>query len=733
MKKLITAIGVLISCTLFAQTETNYNLEEVVVSGSRFPDKRKDVAQKIDVIKLEAISFSNSGSSADLIQQSGKVLVQKSQQGGGSPIIRGYEASRILLVVDGVRMNNAIYRAGHLQNIISLDPSILDRVEIAYGPSSTVYGSDALGGVLHFHTRRPDLLSEGEKPFAGSAFVRYATAASALSGNLNFNVANKKVASFTSVSYSDFGDLKAGSVENKNGKYGTFGFRPYYVVTTNGVDQLVQNDDITKQVYSGYTQYDVMEKILFQQSHKIAHLLNLQYSTTSDIPRYDRLTDPLNDDSLRFAEWYYGPQERLLAAYEFSFVAPNLFFDFGRLTASYQAVEESRHDRRYGRTSINHRTENVDVIGFNLDFSRGIKSSTIRYGLESYLNDVTSVAESEDIFTGALEPLDTRYPDGGSNMNTVAAYVSHNLKMNNGKWVLNDGLRYNYSMLSAKFIDKSFFPFPYDEVQQNNGALTGSIGLIYTPDNSTKVALSASTGFRTPNVDDLTKVFDSEPGSIVVPNPEIKPEYTYNVDLNLVKVIADKVEIEVTGFYTIATNYFSVQPSLFDGEDSILYDGELSQVLTTVNSEKAYLYGFNAGFDAKLGSFFTLASYITYTYGRIETDTTPYPLDHIPPVYGKTSLAFKKNKVKAEVYAMYNGWKRIEDYNIIGGEDNEQYATIDGMPSWYTLNLKAAYKVADYLEVQAGCENLLDLNYRVFASGISAPGRNFYLTLRSKF
>ncbi|MBK9457753.1 MAG: TonB-dependent receptor [Bacteroidetes bacterium] len=472
---------------------------------------------------------------------------------------------------------------------------------------------------------------------------------------------------------------------------------------------------------------------MYQQNNKISHLLNFQYSTSTDIPRYDRLTDPLNDDSLRSAQWYYGPQERLMAAYEFKYQSVNKLFDMAHLTASYQAIEESRHDRRYGRTTLNHRTENVGVIGFNFDFSKSIKNSNIRYGLESYLNDVSSIAEAENIEDGTFEPLDTRYPDGGSTMNNFAGYISHNLKFGAGKWILNDGIRYNYNVLTAKFTDKSFFPFPYDEINQSNGALTGSLGLIYSPDNATRVALNGSTGFRTPNIDDLTKVFESEPGTIVVPNPDIKPEYTYNIDLNMVKVFADRVELELTGFYTIATNYFSTQPSTFEGEDSIMYDGELSQVLTTGNSASAYLYGFNAGIDIKISDMFSFASYITYTYGRIKTDSTPYPLDHIPPMYGRTSFNFKTDKIHAELFALYNGWKRIEDYNIVGGEDNEQYATVDGMPAWYTLNLKASYTIKDWLEVQAGCENILDLNYRVFASGIGAPGRNLFLALRTKF
>lgn len=712
-----------------AQTEKTYDLEEVVISGSRFPDKREDVAQQIDIIKPSTIAFSNSATTGDLLQQTGLVLVQKSQLGGGSPILRGFEASRILLVVDGVRMNNAIYRAGHLQNIITMDQSLLDRIEIAYGPSSVVYGSDALGGVIHFYTKNPNLLSEGENAVSGSAFLRYGTAADEMSGNLSFNLASKKIASYTSVSYSDFNDLKAG--ENANSEFPDFGLRPYYVVTNNHVDELVKNDDKTVQVYSGYTQYDVMEKILFQQTEHLSHKINFQYSTSTDIPRYDRLTDPLNDDSLRFAQWYYGPQQRMLASYDLAWNAQNKVFDDMHFLASYQDIQESRHQRRYGKTNLQHRIEDVGVVGLNLDFSKDLQAGELRYGFESYLNSVISTAHEEDITTGVESPLDTRYPDGGSTMNNFAVFASHIYKIND-KLTLNEGLRYNYSMLKAQFDDKTFFPFPFDEIEQNSGALTGSLGIIFMPAESWRIALIGSTGFRTPNVDDLTKVFESAPGSIIVPNPDLKPENTYNVDLQLMKVIADKFEIELSGFYTRFTNYLTVEPALFNGEDSILYDGELSEVLSSANGGKAYLYGMNAGIDASLTNRFSIATYITYTYGRLETDTTAVPLDHIPPLYGKTALHYKTEKLHVEFYALYNGWKRIEDYSA-SGEDNEQYATAEGMPAWYTLNLKCAYQFANWLTAEGGCENILDRNYRVFASGISAPGRNIYLTLRTKF
>lgn len=732
MKKLLCMSMLMTSVVVYAQVDTaEYDLNQVVVSGNRFPEQRRNVAQQIELIKANTISFGNNATAAELLQESGKVFVQKSQFGGGSPVLRGFEASRVLLVVDGVRMNNAIYRAGHLQNVITLDQSMLDRVEIAYGPSSVAYGSDALGGVMHFHTKNPNLINGDEKTASGNTYMRYSSAADAINGNLTLNLANGRFGSLTSVSYGNFNDLRAGTVFNDNNEgYWT---RPYYVVTNNGVDSLVANTDKFTQVYTGYTQYDVMQKFLFQQNTKLSHKINFQYSTSSDIPRYDRLTDPLNDDSLRNAEWYYGPQDRLLASYELNFIANNTLFDNIRLLASYQDVEESRHQRRFDRTGLQHRMENVAVIGMHLDFEKVINRHDITYGLETYYNDVTSTAEEEDIITGEISSLDTRYPNGGSTMQNVAAFIAHNYKFANGKFVLNDGLRYNYSMLTANFEDKTFFPFPYTEIEQNAGALTGSLGLIYLPNTNTKISLSASTGFRQPNVDDLTKVFESAAGSLIVPNPELGPEKTVNIDLGLMKVFADKYEFEVTGFYTRFNNYIAVEPGTFEGQDSIEYDGVMSQVLTTVNKGNAYLYGVSGGVHIALTDALSVSSYMTYTYGRIETDSVPYPLDHIPPAYGKTAIRYKKNKIEGEFYSLYNAWKHLSEYNIVGGEDNEQYATAAGMPAWYTLNLKAAYRINNVVMVQAGCENILDHHYRVFASGVSSPGRNLYLTLRANF
>jgi hemoglobin/transferrin/lactoferrin receptor protein len=224
-------------------------------------------------------------------------------------------------------------------------------------------------------------------------------------------------------------------------------------------------------------------------------------------------------------------------------------------------------------------------------------------------------------------------------------------------------------------------------------------------------------------------VFESVPGNVIVPNPDLKPEHTYNGEIGIARQLAGRIQMEAVGFYTKYKDAIITRASTFNGSGTILFEGQLSQVTSNQNAQQAYLYGFNASLLADITSFLSLSSTLNYTYGRIHTDSTDYPLDHIPPVFGKTSISFKTRQFRGEFFSLYNGWKRLKDYNVVG-EDNLPYATAEGMPAWYTLNLRMSYQVNQILQVQTALENILDRNYRVFASGISAPGRNLVLTLR---
>ncbi len=710
-------------------TEKSLLLDEIVISASRFEEKKADTPMQIEVIRAADVERMNQPTTAEMLMQTGQVFVQKSQLGGGSPVLRGFEASRVLLVIDGVRMNNAIFRTGHLQNVLRIDQNILERAEVVFGPGSVIYGSDALGGVVHLFTRNPFLAVEGKKRQAsGSAFVRYSTAMNEATGHFDLNLGNQKFGSLTSVTFSRFGDLMQGNIRRP--ELGNTWDRTFFVQRLNGKDSIVANPNTNLQKGSGYFQYDLLQKFLFKGKKNTDHIINLQYSGSSDVNRYDRLTEVTGSGLPRFSSWYYGPEKRMLGSYSLQFGRTQLS-DKGRLTLAHQWVEESRHTRRFNSPWLSSRTERVHVSSANFDLTKEIGKHELRYGLEGTFNLVNSQARNTHVDNGSETPASTRYPDGGSRYFSAAAYATHSWEINE-QWILASGIRLNYVGMRAAFSDSSVMDFPFRRAVQNNVAANGNLGVIYSPGKQWRMALSAATGFRAPNVDDLGKVFDSQPGSIIVPNPGIKPEYTANVDLNLSKVFGNVLRMEAIGFYTFIWDFISVQPFSFNGQDSIDYEGVKSRVMANVNAESGFITGMSFRASADVHPIFSLDGTLTYTYGRLRQENGFVPLDHIPPLFGRISAILKIKKFRGEFYTLFNGRKNLKDYSP-NGEDNLQYATPFGMPGWFTLNIRASYSPISRIQIQAALENMLDARYRHFASGISAPGRNLILSLRTRF
>lgn len=719
-------------------SERSYNTNEVVISANRFEESSEKLSQQVAVIKAKQIAQTNVQTSADLLQNTGLVNVQKSQAGGGSPVIRGFEANKVLMVVDGVRMNNAIYRGGHLQNVITLDQSMLDRMEVLFGTGSLMYGSDALGGVMHFYTKDPVLAKGKDLNINGSAYTRYVSNNNERTGHVDLSIANNKFGSLSSITVSDFDDLKQG--KNRSKEMGSLGIRNFYQDRINGVDTMMRNDDSLVQKNSGYTQYDFMQKFLYKQSEKVTHVLNIQYSTSTDIPRYDRLTDVNGSGVFRSAEWYYGPQERLLSSYQLR-LGDAKFYDKAQFTAAVQSIEESRHNRNWNSSKRNHRTENVKVYSVNADFDKMIGKADVRYGAEFIYNDVQSSAYSENINTGVQSKLDTRYPVDGSNTTSASAYVTSSHKITD-KITLNEGLRYTYYNLYSNFSDKTFFAFPYDEINQTNSTLTAQAGMVFKPESSWKIAFNIASGFRSPNVDDLAKIFESQKGdtlgssstigTVILPNPDLKAEKTYNAELSISKTFADKLNITAIGFYTRINDAIVTQNSTFNGAEYIVFGDTLSLVQKNVNAGEAYITGFSTIVNYDINDRFSANASYNYTYGRVTSVSPNTPLDHIAPAFGKASFVWKEKKMRTEVFVLYNAAKKLADYNL-AGEDNLNYATPNGMPAWYTLNLRYSYQVNKYFMAQLNLDNLTDRAYRVFASGINGGGRAVGVTLRGNF
>ncbi|MFZ4741733.1 MAG: TonB-dependent receptor, partial [Bacteroidales bacterium] len=320
-------------------------LDEVVFSANKFRENKSDLPNRIEVIGAKEIELSMPQNSGEILAQTGAAFVQNSQLGGSSPVLRGFEANKVLIVVDGIRMNNAIYRSGHLQSIITIDPSMLDRIEVVYGPGSVIYGSDALGGVMAFHSKKPIYSTDDKLLVTGSAITKYASAANEYGGNVFLNVATKKFASITNFSYKNIGDLTIGS--SNNSLYANWGTNTIYSERINNKDSAVVNNKPYTLKNSGYSQYDILQKFYYKPSEKAEYIFNFQYSNSSDVPRTDRLLSVIKGKP-EYAEWYYGPQTRLFAYFTANY-KNSKWFDDACFTTGYQNISEDRISRKFNK------------------------------------------------------------------------------------------------------------------------------------------------------------------------------------------------------------------------------------------------------------------------------------------------------------------------------------------------------------------------------------------------
>ena len=737
-------------------TKESEELDEVVISAFKKEEKAKRIAEQISVLSSKEIRKISPQTSADLLATVPGIKVQKSQFGGGSPVLRGMESNRVLLVVDGVRMNNAIYRKGHLQNSITLSPNLLDKTEVVFGPSSVIYGSDALGGVVHYYTKTPKL-SEDPK-VESKLFSRFSTVNQEITTNVSAELSFKRWASFTSISYSDFGELKAGN--NRSHGFDDWGKMFSYSENVNGnyVEVPTLNSDPNLLRNTGYNQTDFLQKFYVPLSKNTDLKINLQYSTSSDIQRFDRLTeltDITDYSSLKFAEWYYGPQKRLLISSQLLIEPNKSWLESGSITAAYQNIKESRIQRKFGSLERSYREELVDILSLNGDFSVSLtedKTRTLSYGFELAYNDVNSnsFGKTLNVVNGKINgfsndfKVQSRYPDGGSEYLSTAVYLGYRQDVNS-KTTLNSGIRFTNTNLNAIWIDQTFLDLPTTAVSANNSAVTATLGYVFKPNKNWQLNAVLSSGFRSPNIDDVGRVREKS-GNVTIPNFDVKPEFAYSTEVGIQKYFNKrKFRLGANIYYTLLDNYIQ-RDFVYNVDGSIKqvnFDGELGNAVNNQNKGNAYIFGYTINYLGKISKTINTTGFITYTKGR--TYDTEEPMSSIPPLFGQFELNYKKDKIVLGAEFRFNSKKTIEDFNYTEGIDNHDLTPIVdtnalndidkfyGSPSWMTFGLNGSYDVTDDFSVQARLDNIFDEHYIEFASGVSSPGRNLSVSFMASF
>ena len=752
-EKLQISVNKISKSVLYLNPNTQV-LSEIILSVGRNRENKEKISKKVSLITTKKTELDLPQTSADLLYYAGGIRVQKTQGGGGSPVIRGFEANRVLLVVDGVRMNNAIYRSAHLQNAITIDPNTLERTEIIFGPSSVGYGSDALGGVIHFYTRTPKINNEKSWIIKGSN--SYNTVLKHNVNNLNLEHSKENWASFTSFSYSDFGDIVMG--ENRNHGFENWGLNKYSLIKEKFNKKYFLNKNPNIQKNTNYSQFDFLQKLNIKISESSNFIFNIQHSKSSNIDRYDKLNKFTSTDDLKYSQWYYGPQKRTLFSSTYNFAKDKKWLKKGAIVAAFQKIKESRHNRKFQSLVLNSQIENVEIFSINADFV-GIKTdiSSLSYGFEYTYNDVNSIAYGENLLkenlslssikdSNSIFKIPTRYPSGGSNYSTAAHYYEFRKDLSE-KSNFNFGMRYTYTWLNAEWEEEALIDANLNSIKTENSSLTGSLGYVTRSKNNWQINANFSSGFRSPNIDDMGKIRENR-GILSVPNKKLKPEYVYSTELGLTKYFNNKSNIfSFNLYYTHITNhiirdYFEIfNDKSTEDSGTILYNLEEVKTMANINvGRAAYIYG--VSFDSEIAILKNLffKSNITYTEGG--SKKTHHPLPSISPLFGSLYLNWIHSRLKMQLSYKFSGSKNPLDYSL-GGEDGLEETPIlgykdgkteyYGTPSWGVFKLSSSYPLSNNLKATLILDNIFDIHYKEYASGISSPGRNLNVVLEHKF
>lgn len=650
-------------------------LDTVQITATKRPEATFLIPAATTVVGGERLRQAVLQTPMDALHGEVGTFVQQTTPGQGVVIVRGLKGSEVLHLVDGFRLNNAIFRNAPNQYIALVDGQSLDRIEVVRGPSSTLYGGDAMGGVVQMLT--PELDFEGDAwSWTGRLRTLAASADDALIGRAQLAGGRKGMAFSLGVTSQEVSDLRAG--------------------------------DGTTRPFTGFTQRSVDFK--WQAGIAPGHelMFSLQYSEQPRTPRHDALVPGFGQTAPENAVFFFEPQERRFAQLRWRINNPNALFDNGELHLGRQIVVDDRRTRATGTPNLEHEGNRDTTTGASGQFGKDIGSRHhLSYGFEFYRDDVESSKTRVNINTGAFSVRAPRFPDG-SRMDGMAVYVADDWRRD--RFDLNYGLR--YSRFDIDIPANGTTP----GVSLKPDDLTGNAGMAYELSDDMRLVANVGRGFRAPNIFDLG-IFGPRPGNrYSTPNPNLKPEYVTSFDAG-VKFGGERVSGELIAF----------RSSYRDKITSVL-TGNLvgsAQEVQNRNVAQLDLWGIEAGARYRMSSpDLELYATATFTRGDEDTATGSMPADRIPPLFGKLGARWQvRDALGLEAYSVYaTGQDRLSSRDRIDPRINPA-----GTAGWATLNAHVAWRVSDRLDLSLRVENLSDKHYREHGSGLDEPGRNYIL------
>ncbi len=645
--------------------------------------------QLATVIDRATLAQRQSSSMFRALQGEVGVLLQQTGNGQLSPFMRGLTGQQILVLVDGIRMNTSVLRAGPNQYTATIDPGMIERIEVVRGAESAIWGSDAIGGAINIVTRAADP-KRGEH-LSPHFSQYYSTAEASTYTRTGFGGWYGKTGVFGGVSYFDTGLLDRG---------GGLGRQPATDFEQFAGDLKIQRILGSNQILT----------------------VALQHFEQEDLKRSDRflpfVIGPAPNGSISTQRpTFFDPQQRNLGYIRLEGLVDEgvVLADAYSLTLTGSRVKEGSVVDRYSNNNLASLPTRREIGEFD-DWGWGTivaasKSmgdfGKLTYGSDFFGENIDSTRRQINNPTNPNSiptAIDPQYPDDAQ-ADRVGAFLSWNVLLTE-RLDVTTSARYENINLSGTPNFTGVGPLYFERTYQD---WIGSVGLSYKVNDDFRLIGGVYEGFRAPTIDDLTANKTSLQNAQSIPligNLALQPEQSLTYEAGF-KVDGERWRMQLVEFWTKFDSYIGRQ--LISGTEFL-------------TNQEAYIHGTELNSQFFLNRDVSLYGNAYYTYGEILTSNDFVP--RIPPLQGILGMRYTQPK-RHSFFDIYT-WmvQRADRYNSANLADVRFIR--GGTPGYATLNARAGrnFGAGNRHQVTLGLENITDKYYRVLGSGVDGAGFN---------
>ena len=661
MVKYTFLLFIIIAISANAQkVDSSYKLlDSAFVTTRNIKNKNIQLPYFISSIGQQQITQNGARTAPETLMGIGGVFIQKTNHGGGSAFIRGLTGNQTLLIIDGIRLNNATYRYGPNQYLNTIDLFTIDKIDVLKGIGAIEYGSDAMGGVINITTKEASSTMLNKINLSNTS--KFISGDMEKTNRTDISYAEKKWNFIGGVSFKKFGDLIGGA-------------------------------DLGKLIPTGYSEknYDAKLKIKIDAHQELT--IASQNTIQHNVPIYHKIV--LENFTTNQIDY----QIHYLNYIKYKVINKQKWISEFILNASTQRSIEQRSNQKNNSLIYRNEADTIKNIGLTAEIiSKPTANWTMNTGIDYYRDLVFSEAiETSSTFNSPIQKRGL-YPNGSVYKNS-SIFNLHYIDL--GKLNINTGVRYN-------FLDIQIKDAILGNIAVKPAAFATNFGINYQLNPNQCLFGSITRGYRAPNIDDLGSLgiidFRYE-----IPNYDLKPEQSNNFEIGY-KYNSKKVNFAISAF----------QMNLKDIIARVLVEGQIIngyKVYNKENIETSYIKGAELTYATKIDQNFDLQINTNYTYGQNVTKNEP--MRRIPPVFGQNRLAWHKKNIFLSITHQFAGKQdRLAQDDI----DDNRIGKL-GTPHWNLINFDAAIKLK-HLHLNTSLINILNEKYKTHGSGVYGMGR----------